>query len=59
MTLHFESYLLMVIHFGFLANVKTTFLCWDLEDEIYVEYPQHLSDVGKDDCIILNKFRQY
>ena len=50
--------LLMIIHFGHSAeivNVKTAFLYGDLNEEIYTECSQGLSDVGKDDCIILNK----
>ena len=47
----------MVIHFGFSAkivNVETAFLYGDLEEKIYMECPQSMSDVGKNDCI-LNK----
>ena len=43
----------MVIHFEFLAkivDVDTAF-----KEEIYMECPQYFSDMGKDDCIILNK----
>ena len=48
----------MVIHFGYSAqivDVETAFLYMDLEEEIYMECPQGMSDVGKVDCIILNK----
>ena len=48
----------MVIHFRYLAKrfkVNTTFLYGELEDEIYMEYPQGTSNVGKDDHVILNK----
>ena len=48
----------MVIHFGLfskIVNIETAFLYKDLEEEIYMECPQDLSDVGRDDCIILNK----
>ena len=48
----------MVIHFGFLAkivNVETAFLYGDMEEEIYIKHPQGMSNVGKDDCIILHK----
>ena len=48
----------MVIHFEHSAkivNVNTTFLYWELEEEIYMECSQGMSDIGKDDCIILNK----
>ena len=50
--------LLGVIHFGFLAkivNVENAFLYGDLDKEIYMEFSQGISDVGKDNCIILNK----
>ena len=48
----------MVIHFVYLTkivNVKTAFLYGELEEEIYMECPQGMSDIGKNDCIILNK----
>ena len=44
--------------FGFFAkivNVEATFLYGELEEEIYMECPHGMPDVGKDDCIILNK----
>ena len=41
----------MVIHFGYLAKIFNV----DFEEEIYVECPQGMIDMGKDDCIILNK----
>ena len=47
--------LLMVIHFGFLAEilyVNTVFLYGDLEEELYTECPQGMSDKCKDYCII-------
>ena len=50
--------LLMVIHFGHSAKivgVETAFLYGKLEEQIYVECPQGISDVGKNDFIILNK----
>ena len=37
-----------------IVNEESVFLYGDLEEEIY-ECPQGMSDVGKDDCIILNK----
>ena len=43
------------IHFGFLAkivNVEMAFVYGDLGEEIYVECPHVMSDVGKADCII-------
>ena len=51
--------LLMVLHFGYLdkiVNIETAFLSGDLEEEIYMECPQGMSNIQKDDCIILNKF---
>ena len=48
----------MVIHFGYsakLVDVETVFFYRELEEEIYMECPQGMSDVGKDVCIILNK----
>ena len=45
----------MAIHFGYSAkivNVETAFLYGDLEEEMYMECPQGMSNVGKDDCII-------
>ena len=48
----------MVQHFSYLAkivNVETAFLYGDLEEEIYMECPQGMHNVKKDDCIILNK----
>ena len=50
--------LLMVLHFGYSAkivDVETAFLCGNLEVEIYMDFPKGMSDIGKDDCIILNK----
>ena len=50
--------LLMVIHFGFsgkIVNVETAFLFQDWEEEIYMMCPQCMSNIKKDDCIILNK----
>ena len=51
--------LLMVIHFRYLAkivDVETAFLYGELEQEIYMECPQGMSDVEKDDCNASNKF---
>ena len=51
--------LLMVIHFGFsvkIVNVVIAFFYRDMEVEINVDCPQEMSDIGKDDCISLNKF---
>ena len=50
--------LLMVIHFGYSAkivNIETAFLFRDLKEEVYMECPQGMSNIKKDDCIILNK----
>ena len=46
---------LVVIYFGYSAeivDVETDFLYGDLKEEIYMEYPQGISDVGNNDCII-------
>ena len=48
----------MVLHFGYLAkiiSVETASLYGNLEEEIYMECPQGMSDMGRDECIILNK----
>ena len=48
----------MVLHFGYLAkivDVETAFLYGDLEEVIYLECPQGMSDITKVNCIILNK----
>ena len=54
----FHILLLMVLNFSYLGkivNVKTAFLYGGLEEKIYMECPQGMSDMGKCDCIILNK----
>ena len=54
----FRILLLMVLHFSYLAeivNIETVCLYSDLEEEIYMECPQGMSSIKKDDCIILNK----
>ena len=48
----------MVLHFGYSAkivDVETAFHYEDLKEEIYVEYSQGMSNIGKDDCIIFNQ----
>ena len=43
----------MVLLFGYLAkivDVETAFLYGDLKGEIYMECPQGIADVKKDDC---------
>ena len=53
----FSILLLMVIHFRYSAkivDVETAFHYRELEEEIYIECPQSMSDTEKDDCIILN-----
>ena len=50
--------LLMVLHFGYSAqivDIETAFLYGDLKEENYMECYQGMSDVKKDDCVILNK----
>ena len=50
--------LLMVIHFKFLAkfvNYGTAFLYGDMDEEFSMECPHGISDVGRDDCFVLNK----
>ena len=47
----------MVLHFGYstkIVNVTPAFLYGDLEEE-YMECPQGMSDVTKNNCILLNK----
>ena len=54
----FHILLLVVLHFGYLAkivDVKIAFFYGDLEEEIYMECPQGMSNVKKDGCITLNK----
>ena len=55
----FHILLLLVLHFGYLAKVvdiETAFLYGDLEEDIYMECPQGMADVKKDDSIILNTY---
>ena len=50
--------LLMVLHFGYLAkivNIETS-LYRDMEEEIYMECSQGMSNMQKDNCVILNKW---
>ena len=54
----FYVQLLMVLHFSYLAKIveiETTFLYGDLEEEIFMDCPQGMSNIKKDDCVILNK----
>ena len=51
----FHVLLLMVTYFGFFAkivNIKTASLYVDLEEKIYLECPQVLSDIGRDDMYL-------
>ena len=55
----FYIQLLMMIYFSYSAkmdNVETAFIYGYFKEEIYVEFPQGMSDVGNNDCITLNKF---
>ena len=48
----------MMTHFRYSAkivNAETAIFYQELEEEIYMEFPQGMYDIGKDDCIILNK----
>ena len=47
-----------MIHVGFsdkIVDVETAFLYGDLEEEIYIECPQIISNMENDDCVMLNK----
>ena len=49
----FHILLPMVLHFGYSAKIviiKTAFLHGDLKEEIYMECPQGMANVKKDDC---------
>ena len=35
-------------------SIEAVFLYWDLEEKIYMDYPEGMKHVGKDDCIILD-----
>ena len=48
----------MVLHFRYLAKIidmESAFVYGNLEKETYMDCPQGMSDVKKDDYIILNK----
>ena len=48
----------MDIHYQFFAkmvNIVTVFLHGDVEEEVHMKCPQVMSDIVKDDYIILNK----
>ena len=50
--------LLMILHFGYSAkivDIEMAFLYGDLKEEIYMECPQGMAHIKKDDSIILNK----
>ena len=54
----FHILLLMFLHFWYAAkivDIDMAFLYEDLEEEIYMECPQGMANVKKDDCIILKK----
>ena len=54
----FCNLLLIVIHFGFSAKivkVKTAFLYENLEEDIYVKWPQGMTNVSIDDSVIWNQ----
>ena len=54
----FHVLLLMVLHLGFSAKIvyiETAFLYGDLEQAIYMECPKGMTNIKKDDSIILNK----
>ena len=47
----------MLFHFGYLAKMfkaETIFLCRDFEEGIYMDCPQGMSDIKKDNFIILD-----
>ena len=48
----------MVVNFSFsdiVVNIKTAFFCGDHEEEIFMECPQEMTNMIKDDFTILNK----
>ena len=50
--------LLMVLDFSYSAkvnNIETAFLYGDHDEKIYMDCPQGMLNIKKDDCIILNK----
>ena len=49
----------MVIYFGISAKIvaiKAAFLYGDLKEEINMERPQGMTNVGKSDCVVLDKY---
>ena len=55
----FHVLLLMVLHFGYstkIVNLEMDFLYRALEQEIYMECLHGMSNIKKDNFIILNKF---
>ena len=55
----FQVLLLLMVHFGLVVkiiNFEKAFLNEELEEEIYMKCPPGMNDVGKDDCIILQKY---
>ena len=47
-----------MIYFRFLAKIvgiKAAFLYGDFKEEMYMEFPQEMNNVGEDDCIVLDK----
>ena len=48
----------MALNFGYVAKivtVETTFLYWDLEEEMYIECPQGMSNMKKGCCVKFEK----
>ena len=50
--------LLLMVHFGLAAkviNAKIAFLYREQKQDIYMEYTPSMKDVGKDNCLIMQK----
>ena len=51
--------LLLLVHFNFVAevvNVKTAFLYREQDEEICMECPPGMKNIGMEDCIIFQEY---